>query len=119
MPLIDVLLFLLASFVLFLVSLNRVGPPHVQLTKSEDVGGCGAYVDVHLAIDAKGELWLDGESVSAAVLRWRLDELRPRAADTRVLLAIDQRAKFGTSTSWIQELQRRGVKRIAFETRTN
>jgi biopolymer transport protein ExbD len=122
-PLIDVIFFLLATFVLFTLSLNKISSITVQLpaavtdTKSkpdEDL--------VTLQISDTGVYyWKVGTSPSEQL---QLADIAPRLrqlaenANARVLIAGDNLAKFGPTVLALDEVRKAGIKQVSVETHT-
>jgi biopolymer transport protein ExbD len=122
-PLIDVIFFLLATFVLFTLSLDRIGSIGVTLPKvpipptpppSETI--------VYLQASDEGTLyWKQGlngtpELISLAELPARLSEYKHRVADPRILVRGDMRAKLGPAVMVLDEVRSAGISQVSIET---
>lgn len=122
-PLIDVVFFLLATFVLFTLSLqsNRVLDPDLP---RGDVDGRPDERTLYIQASAPGTYyWRRGtdeaaaELVSSGELRAKLLEYRDEAGAPRVFIRSDTNARFGDAVLVLDEVRRAGIKQVAIETR--
>ncbi len=120
-PLIDVIFFLLATFVLFTLSLNKLASLDVQLPKGgEDTGGSDRTV--YIQASASGTFyWKQGkdapaELLSAAEIPARLADYKHRVAEPRVLVRGDGSATFGPAVMVLDEVRRAGIGAVSVET---
>jgi biopolymer transport protein ExbD len=118
-PLIDVIFFLLATFVLFTLSLEKIKVLEAMLPK----GGDGKDDStVYLQASADGAYyWKQGrfaaaEPISRAELRPRLEDYAHRAAVPRVFIRGDRQARLGSAVALLDEVRRAGIREVAVET---
>jgi biopolymer transport protein ExbD len=116
-PLIDVIFFLLATFVLFTLSLNRSGGLPVTLPAAETSLARDAEGAVTLTISADGTLAWDKEPVTLDQFIARLQAYKTSATDPRVLINGDETARFSQARYVIDEVRKAGIARILVETR--
>jgi biopolymer transport protein ExbD len=117
-PLIDVIFFLLATFVLFTLSLNKSGGLPVTLPAAETGQARNAAEGaVTLTISADGTLAWDKESVTLDQFIDRLKAYKATASDPRVLINGDESARFSQARYVIDEVRKAGISRILIETR--
>jgi biopolymer transport protein ExbD len=116
-PLIDVIFFLLATFVLFTLSLNRSGGLPVTLPAAETSLARDAEGAVTLTISADGTLAWDKEPVTLDAFIARLQAYKASATDPRVLINGDETARFSQARYVIDEVRKAGITRILVETR--
>jgi biopolymer transport protein ExbD len=120
-PLIDVIFFLLATFVLFTLSLDRVKELETPFpTGARDVGRPD---DNLVAIHASAEgmyFWKRGESpaetLTAGELRLRIEEFARSTPVPRVMIRSDRAATLGAAVIVLDEVRRAGIRQIAVET---
>lgn len=120
-PLIDVIFFLLATFVLFSLSLNRIQSMEAKLpvTSSKDTGPKGPDPLI-LQVSDGNTVYInrdpsDMTDVYARVLHYK--ETTIAAGDTpRVLISGDDRAKYGSLIKALDFAKAAGVEQISFET---
>ncbi len=119
-PLIDVIFFLLATFVLFTLSLQKLSTIPVPLPK----GGTetGPNDTVFLQASEEGTAyWRRGndgaaELVSVAEVPARLRDYRRTTAQPRVFIRSDARAKFGDAVLLLDEVRKAGIEQVSVET---
>ncbi|MDO8541864.1 MAG: biopolymer transporter ExbD [Opitutaceae bacterium] len=119
-PLIDVVFFLLATFVLFTLSLEKMGAISVPLPKAGTEGpeDCTVFIQ---AADHGMFYWKLGkygtaEPISAAELRPRLEEYRRTTPKPRVLVRGDGKAKFGAAVKVLDEARLARIPEVSMET---
>lgn len=119
-PLIDVVFFLLATFVLFTLSLHRIGAIPLPLPLS----GWPERDDHTLYITASAPgtyLWREGkdaleEPVPAAQLSARLRNYRDRIEGARVFVSGDGQARLGAMVAVADEARLAHIAQVSFET---
>ncbi|MBL9188752.1 MAG: biopolymer transporter ExbD [Opitutaceae bacterium] len=124
-PLIDVVFFLLATFVLFTLSLQRlrlVESPLAQSTDKPTPPPEENFVAIQTSADGT-YFWKRGaqtaaEPIIAAELRPRLEDLRRSTALPRVLVRSDRGATLGAAVLLLDEVRRAGITQVAVETVT-
>jgi biopolymer transport protein ExbD len=120
-PLIDVIFFLLATFVLFTLSLNKIKSIDVQLPAAVTDTNSKPDEDlVTLQISDTGVYyWKVGtsaaEQLQLADIAPRLQQLSQNA-NARVLIAGDNMAKFGPTVNALDEVRKAGIKQVSVET---
>lgn len=122
-PLIDVVFFLLATFVLFTLSLNTnkvldvplpvapVEPTHNPLdtTLYVQASDSGTY---YFKRGTTGS----SEMVVSAQLRDKLIAYRDEGGEPRVFIRSDTKAKFGDAVLVLDEVRRAGIRQVSVET---
>jgi biopolymer transport protein ExbD len=120
-PLIDVIFFLLATFVLFTLSLQRVRVLEAELPKSSSETGTDettAFIQAsadgtfHWKVGSKGIV----ENITAAELGLKLEEYKRSVPVPRVLVRSDAQAKLRAAVIVLDEVHRAGIKQVAIET---
>ena len=118
-PLIDVVFFLLATFVLFTLSLQKLSTIPVPLPK----GGTDAGLNDTVYLQASEEgtaYWRRGDAapelVSVAEVPARLRDYRRSTAQPRVFIRSDARAKFGDAVLLLDEVRKAGIDQVSVET---
>jgi biopolymer transport protein ExbD len=123
-PLIDVIFFLLATFVLFTLSLNKIASLPVDLPVAAPPGPPNPNdVTVYLQVSDQGNVYWKQGSMSAAELI-TISEIRPRLADykqnhgnnARVLVQGDNGAKFGAAVLALDEVRRANIDQLSVQT---
>lgn len=122
-PLIDVIFFLLATFVLFTLSLDKIASVPVTLPKAAPPSNAPLdETTVNIQVSESGTFyWKVGargtpELIGAAEIAPRLESLRSREANPRVLVRGDNRAKFGAAVMVLDEVRRAKIDQVSVET---
>lgn len=117
-PLIDVVFFLLATFVLFTLTLNRIISVPVQLPVA-DIQKNTTPPDnppVTLQVTDAGIYW-DRELITDRELPPRLFQfIQNNKGTPRILLAGDDRAKYGPVVTVLDEVRKAGINEVSIET---
>lgn len=111
-PLIDVVFFLLATFVLFTLSLNRILSVPVVLPAA---GEPGPKTSIVLQVTDAGLYW-DKELINDQELAPRLAAYVKSTDLPRVLLSSDEKAKYGQTVTALDEVRKAGIKEVSVET---
>jgi len=123
-PLIDVIFFLLATFVLFTLSLNKIASLPIDLPVAAPPGPPNPNdVTVYLNISDEGTCyWKQGSNVSSELIS--IVEIAPRLADykaregnnARVLIQGDMHARFGAAVLALDEVRKAGITQVSVQT---
>ena len=117
-PLIDVIFFLLATFVLFTLSLNKIVSVPVQLPVATENTNTKPDEDmVTLQMSDSGTCYWNHELISVNEIGPRLANYKSQIASPRVLIAGDNRAKFGPVVMALDEVRKAGIDQVSVETR--
>ena len=123
-PLIDVIFFLLATFVLFTLSLDKIASIPVQLPKAVDAPPNQKPDETMLSIQVSDQgtfYWKIGslgapELISQSEIAPRLEDYKNRFNPARVLVRGDNRAKFGAAVMVLDEVRKAGIAQVSVET---
>ncbi|MEI6108340.1 MAG: biopolymer transporter ExbD [Opitutae bacterium] len=115
-PLIDVIFFLLATFVLFTLSLNRIASIPVNLPISNPNPAPPDDDMVTLQISDQGTCYWNREIIQLDEITPKLTELKRRVATPRILITGDDRAKFGITVRALDEIRKAGIDQVSVET---
>jgi biopolymer transport protein ExbD len=116
-PLIDVIFFLLATFVLFTLSLNKSGGLAVTLPASETSQPRDAEGAVTITITAEGTLAWDKIPVTLDEFIAKLQGYKQIEPNPRVLINGDEDALFTQVRYVVDEVRKAGISKILIETR--
>lgn len=119
-PLIDVIFFLLATFVLFTLSLNRIQSVPVDLPVAAPPSSTPPNPNDNVTIQVSGEgaIFWNKELIDMDEVPSRLAFFKTQTEDPRVLIAGDERARFGTTVAVLDEVRKAGIQKFSVETRT-
>ena len=121
-PLIDVIFFLLATFVLFTLSLQRISSLPVQLPVAAPPGPPNPNdTTVYLQVSEDGTYyWKQGsgtaELISVAEIAPKLADYKRSESTPRVLIRGDTKAKFGAAVFALDEVRKAGIDQVSVET---
>ncbi len=117
-PLIDVIMFLLATFVLFTLSMNKSQaipmtlpsgtPPTDTEVKSEPV---------KIGLDSGGSFYWNGELVALDEVLTRIGTLKRTDPDPKILIMGEQGAQFGPAVRILDEARKVKIEKVAFDTK--
>jgi biopolymer transport protein ExbD len=117
-PLIDVIFFLLATFVLFTLSLNKIASIPVNLPIPNNTPAAPDDDLVTLQISDQGTCYWNRELISLSEITPRLENLKRKVAQPRVLITGDDHARFGITVRALDEVRKAGIQQVSVETRT-
>ena len=118
-PLIDVIFFLLATFVLFTLSLNRSQGLPVSLPKTATSIPRDPSNSVTITVTAEGTLAWDKDVITLDEFLVRLQTYKNQMGpDARVLINGDEAAFFSQARYVIDEVRKSGITKVLIETRT-
>ena len=116
-PLIDVIFFLLATFVLFTLSLNKSGGLAVALPSTQTSEPRDPGTSVALSIREDGTLGWDKEPITLDQFLIRLQAYKQTQPDGKVLINGDENAMFQQVRYVIDEVRKAGLTKVLIETR--
>ena len=115
-PLIDVIFFLLATFVLFTITLNKSNGVKVQLplsTTSEPRDPAGT---VTISVTADGSLVWNKDPITLGEFLTRIQQYKLQEPDGRVLINGDERALFAQALYVFEQVRLAGFSKVFIET---
>jgi biopolymer transport protein ExbD len=122
-PLIDVIFFLLATFVLFTLSLSRISSVPVTLPVAQPPSQQSNKDDttIYLQVSEDGTYyWKQGtnaaELISANEIAPRLQDYRRSENNARVLIRGDNKARFGAAVFALDEVRKAQIEQVSVET---
>jgi biopolymer transport protein ExbD len=116
-PLIDVIFFLLATFVLFTLSLNKSGGPHVLLPSSETGEPRDPSGTATITVTAEGTMAWDKDPITLDEFLTRLQQFHlEHPEDARILINGDAEASFSSVIYVFDEVRKVGINKVLIET---
>ncbi len=118
-PLIDVIFFLLATFVLFTLSLNKLQSLPVQLPVASNAEPDPTKPDDTVTLQASDQdtCYWNKELISFTEIPPRLQNYKNQTANPRVLVAGDDKSRFGLTVRILDEIRKSGITQVSVETR--
>jgi biopolymer transport protein ExbD len=117
-PLIDVIFFLLATFVLFTLSLNRIQSVPVDLPVAGDVDRPPPDVKdmLTLQVSDQGNVYWNRELIDLDEVPARLEQYKKQVQIPRILVAGDDRARWGVTVQVLDEVRKANIEKVSMET---
>lgn len=116
-PLIDVIFFLLATFILFTLSLNKSNGVKVDLPQSETAGPRDPAGSVTISVTAEGTLAWDKDPITLNEFLDRLRAYKASEANPKVLINGDENSYFSQAVYVFDEVRKVGIQKVLIETR--
>jgi biopolymer transport protein ExbD len=118
-PLIDVIFFLLATFVLFTLSLNKSNGISVHLPTSDTAIPRDPNGTVTISVTDEGSIAWNKDLITLDEFLVRLQQYHQQEPDGRILINGDERALFAQAVYVFDEARKVGFQRIFIETRSH
>ncbi|WP_018290829.1 biopolymer transporter ExbD [Verrucomicrobium sp. 3C] len=118
-PFIDVMFFLLATFMIMSLAMVKNAGVAVQLPKAQTSGSEERKEqEVTLTVTDKGEIYFDHDKVSTGELPGKLAALKAEAGPekAKVFLNSDRKATFDSVVGVLDAVRKEGISRIAIQT---
>ncbi|HWA24977.1 MAG TPA: biopolymer transporter ExbD [Lacunisphaera sp.] len=115
-PLIDVIFFLLATFVLFTLSLNKSNGVKVTVPVAK-TGETRNPEGVTISVTDEGAIAWNQDMITLDEFQQRLLQYAKENPDGRILINGDERAFFAQAIYVFDEARKAGFKRVFIETR--
>ena len=115
-PLIDIMFFLLATFVMVSLSMIRNQGINVNLPVAATSAPQDRKNYVSITVTEKGEFYWNKEPVDLAVVVSRLRQLKQSEADSKVFINGDAKAHFEDIVAVLDEARKVGITKVAIET---
>lgn len=111
-PMIDVMFFLLATFMLASLSMHKLDSLPISLTKGKAEKILDQKQRITISIDAKNEIFLNKELVSLENLSTKLKPLLANS-DQKIIIASDKDAKQGVVTQAMLKARESGATQFS------
>ena len=115
-PLIDIMFFLLAAFMLVSLSMTHMRRVPINLPEASTGVSDRQEPPFQIAIDANGVTTWDSEIVTLSEITERLKS-SASPAETRVLIAADEEARHKQVLGVLNSAREAGVEKVSFETK--
>lgn len=117
-PMIDIIFFLLATFVLFTLSLNRIQSVPVDLPVPNPNPSAQDDKDdmVILQVSAEDSLFWNREPMELSELPGRLTAYKSQVQLPRIMVSNDEKARFGAAVRVLDEIRKSGIESFSVET---
>jgi biopolymer transport protein ExbD len=118
-PLIDIIFFLLATFVMVSLSMTKNQGMQVALpsaASTEALGDPQENETVTLSVNDAGEVYFNKEKITLAQLPFRLQALKSSTKDPHVIVSGDSKADFKTVVAVLDEVRKIGIAKVGIST---
>ena len=117
-PLIDIIFFLLATFVMVSLSMVKNNGIPVNLPVAATAQPQDRKDFASISITEKGEVYFDQQLVTPAELEALLKDLLAANPEPKIFINGDTKAEYGKAVEVLDAARRLGIVKIAIETRT-
>lgn len=115
-PLIDIVFFLLATFVMVSLSMVKNSGIPVNLPVAATSTAQERKIFTTLTVTEEGYLYLDKEKISIEELPARLKKLKETDPELKIFIHGDQKASFGSAIRVLDEVRKQGISKVAIQT---
>ena len=116
-PLIDVIFFLLVTFMMISLSMIKNQGINVNLPAARTSASEDRSKSVTIAVTETGDVYLDKEKISMSVLPQALKELKVQDPDLKVFINGDAKAYFESAIKVLDEVRVAGITKVAIQTK--
>jgi biopolymer transport protein ExbD len=116
-PLIDIMFFLLASFMLVSLNLASAKSVRVNLPVAQTGDPENKPDTLSISVDATGGVFLEKHPIGRNELQGELVRRRALSPNIRVLVSADNDARHGYLVAVLDRVRAAGIQTIAFETK--
>ena len=117
-PLIDIIFFLLATFVMVSMSMIKNQGISVNLPVAATSGEQERKDYSAITVTAAGEYFFNKEAVTFEQVIERLKAVKSAETDPRVFINGDEKAEFGKAIAVLDEVRKLGISKVAIETKS-
>ena len=119
-PLIDIIFFLLATFIMVSLSMTKNQGVQVALPTAASAASLGDQQEldkaVTLSVNAKGEIFYNKEKITLAQLPLKLQTLKSTSKDPKVIVNGDRDASFQDVVVVFDEVRKLGILKAGLNT---
>jgi len=119
-PLIDIIFFLLATFIMVSLSMTQNQGVTVALPSAASAASLGDQQEmqksVTLSVTEKGEVFYNKEKISIAQLPIRLQNYKTTSKDPKVIVNADAGANFKNVVAVLDEARKCGIAKVGINT---
>ncbi len=119
-PLIDIIFFLLATFIMVSLSMTKNQGVQVALPTASTAASLGDQQEMEkaltLSVNEKGEVFFNKEKITIAQLPMRLQTFKSTAKDPKVIVNSDSAADFKHVVAVLDEVRKIGIAKVGINT---
>ncbi len=118
-PLIDIVFFLLATFVMVSLSMVKHQGIPVNLPRASTAVIEKEKAFTLLTVSADDELYFDKEKIALSDLPQYLGRLKQSNPDPKILIHGDSKALFESAVQVLDEVRKAGIQKVSIQTKKN
>jgi len=115
-PLIDIMFFLLASFMMVSLSMTQLNRVHVNLPEASTGIADSKVPPFQIAIDPNGVITWDGKIITLSEITARLQK-EATPTETRVLISADAESRHKIVLGVLDAVRAAGIEKVNFESK--
>jgi biopolymer transport protein ExbD len=119
-PLIDIIFFLLATFIMVSLSMTQNQGVSVALPSAATAASLGDQQEmqkaVTLSVTEKGEVFYNKDKITIAQLPMRLQNYKTTSKDPKVIVNADAGANFKHIVAVLDEVRKSGISKVGINT---
>ena len=115
-PLIDIIFFLLATFMMVSLSMIKNKGIPVNLPAASTSAPQDHAEETVITVSSDGKLFFNKEPLTVAQLPDRLKQLKAAQPDPKVYINGDDKAFYGAAVGVLDELRKAGITKVAIDT---
>ncbi len=116
-PLIDIVFFLLATFVMVSLSMVQNKGVQVRLPTAATGASMERKASATISLTDDGSIYLDKQKVSTAVLTAKLKSLKAKEPELTVFINGDEKAYFGKAIEVFDQVRGLGITKVSVQTK--
>jgi biopolymer transport protein ExbD len=116
-PLIDIMFFLLATFVMVSLSMVKNQGLPVKLPVASTSAPQDRKDYTSITVNEKGEFFFNKEPITRADLGPRLTQLKSTQSDPKIFINGDGKTEFNNVVAVLDETRKAGISKVAIETK--
>jgi biopolymer transport protein ExbD len=117
-PLIDIVFFLLATFVMVSMSMVKNQGVPVRLPSASTGIAEERTPAITITVSENGEIYLDKEKIASEDIKDRLSEMKTKDPDLKVFINGDERAYFGQAVGILDDVRSLGITKVSIQTKS-
>lgn len=117
-PLIDIMFFLLATFVMVSLSMTKSKGIPVNLPQAVTGENKDKNIFTTISITMDGRYFIDSMEVMPNLLAEEFKKIKNANSDPKIYIKSDTEVQFGKAVNILDELRNAGISKIAIETKT-
>jgi biopolymer transport protein ExbD len=119
-PLIDIIFFLLATFIMVSLSMTKNQGVNVSLPTAGTSASLGDQQEMEkaltLSVNEKGDVFFNKEKITIAQLPMKLQTFKAASKDPKVIINSDGAANFRNVVAVLDEVRRIGIAKVGINT---